>query len=78
MSVRYQGGSLRCVTRKNGSQCWEFLWRENGPLGIQKRRTLKIGTVAEYPTEEAAANAVNGFRMSIKRNDTASNSNRSK
>src|SRR5688572_20644929 len=65
MSVRYQGGYLRCVKRKNGSWCWEFLWRENGPLGTQKRRTMKIGTVAEYPTEEAAANAVNGFRMCI-------------
>ena len=31
MSVRYQRGHLRCVKRKNGSSCWEFLWREIGP-----------------------------------------------
>ena len=65
MSARYQGGYLRCVKRKNGSSCWEFLWRETGPLGKQKRRTLMIGTLEQFPTEELAANAVNGLRMSI-------------
>jgi hypothetical protein len=65
MSLRYQRGYLRCVKRKNGSRCWEFLWRENGPLGNQRRRTLKIGTVEQYPTEELAANAVTGLRMCI-------------
>ncbi len=65
MSVRYQGGYLRCVKRKNGSWCWEFFWRETGSLENQKRRTVKVGTIEEYPTEEAAANAVSGFRMRI-------------
>jgi hypothetical protein len=65
MSVRYQGGYLRCVKRKNGSWCWEFLWRENGPLGKQKRRTMRVGSVEEYPSRELAANAVNGLRMCI-------------
>ena len=65
MSARYQAGYLRCVRRKNGSWCWEFLWRENGALGKQKRRTLKVGSVEEYPSRELAANAVNGLRMCI-------------
>jgi hypothetical protein len=65
MSARYQAGYLRCVKRKNGSWCWEFLWREQGSLGKQKRRTLKIGTLEQFPTEELTANAVNGLRMSI-------------
>ena len=65
MSVRYQRGHLRCVKRKNGSSSWEFLWREIGPAGKPKRRTLMIGTLEHFPTEELAANAVNGLRMSI-------------
>jgi len=28
MRVSYQRGYLRCVKRKNGSSCWEFMWRE--------------------------------------------------
>ena len=65
MSVRYQGGYLRCVKRKSGSWCWEFLWREGGLTGKQKRRTRKVGSLEEYPTKELAANAVNAFRMCI-------------
>jgi integrase len=53
------------VKRKNGSWSWEFLWREKKPLGNQRRRTLKVGTLEEYPTKELAANAVNGLRMCI-------------
>ena len=65
MRVRYQGGYLRCVKRKSGSSCWEFLWRECGPTGKQKRRTIKVGSLEEYPTKELAANAVTGLRMCI-------------
>jgi hypothetical protein len=65
MSARYQDGYLRCVKRKNGASFWEFLWRENDPMGKQKRRTMKIGSVEEYPTRELAANAVSGLRMCI-------------
>jgi integrase len=65
MSERYQGGYLRCVKRKNGSRCWEFLWRESGPLGTQKRRTMRVGSVEQFPTRELAANAVSGLRMCI-------------
>ena len=65
MGAKYQGGYLRCVRRKGGSWCWEFLWREMGPDGKQKRRTLKIGSLDRYPTKELATNAVNGLRMCI-------------
>lgn len=65
MGARYQDGYVRCVKRKNGSWCWEFLWREMGPEGKQKRRTLKIGSLDRYPTQELATNAVNGLRMPI-------------
>src|SRR5262245_36423986 len=65
MSTRYQGGYLRCVKRRDGSRCWEFLWREIGPTGKQWRRTLRVGSLEEYPTRELAASAVNGLRMCI-------------
>ena len=65
MHVRYQRGYLRCVKRKDGSSCWEFLWRENGPSGKRTRRTAVIGTLEQYPTEELARAAVNGLRMRI-------------
>lgn len=65
MGARYQDGYVRSVKRKNGSWCWEFLWREMGPEGKQKRRTLKIGSLDRYPTQELATNAVNGLRMRI-------------
>ena len=65
MTARHQAGYLRCVKRKNGSSCWEFLWRENNSMGKQKRRTIRIGSVEEYPTRELAANAVSGLRMCI-------------
>lgn len=65
MAARYQDGYVRCVKPKNGSWCWEFLWRETGPEGKQKRRTLKIGSLDRYPTQELATNAVNGLRVRI-------------
>ena len=65
MHVRRQTGYLRCAKRKNGSSCWEFLWRENGVTGKRIRRTAVIGTIEQYPTEDLAQVAVNGLRMCI-------------
>lgn len=61
MRVRYQGGHLRCVKRKDGPPRWEFLWRENDLSG----RNAVIGTVEQYPTEDLAQAAVNGLRMQV-------------
>jgi len=54
MRVSYQRGHLRCVNRKDGPSRWEFLWRENDPLGHRIRRNTVIGTLDQYPTEELA------------------------
>jgi hypothetical protein len=67
MSLRYQQGYLRCVKRKTGSSQWEFLWRENVE-GRRIRRTAVIGSIDEYPTEESAQAALNGFRMRLNEN----------
>jgi hypothetical protein len=65
MGVRYQHGHLRLKKRKNQISCWEFMWREQGASGKRTHRTVVIGTLEQYPTEELAQAAVNGFRMQI-------------
>src|SRR3974377_227438 len=65
MRLRYQRGCLRCVKRKTGPPCWEFLWREGDMTGKRVRRTAVIGSVEEFPTEEAACAAVSGLRVHI-------------
>ena len=65
MRLRYQRGCLRCIQRKSGPDCWEFLWRENDGAGKRVRRTAVIGTVEEYPTKDLAQAAVNGLRICI-------------
>jgi hypothetical protein len=68
MTLRYQNGHLRCVDRKNGSTCWEFLWRETDASGKRIRRNTVIGTIEEYPTEALAQAATNGLRICINEN----------
>src|SRR6266436_9904683 len=48
-----------------GPDCWEFLWREDDPIGKRVRRTAVIGTVQQYPTDVLARAAVNGLRIYI-------------
>ncbi len=65
MRLRYQRGCLRRTKRKSGPDCWEFLWREDDPIGKRVRRTAVIGTVQQYPTDVLARAAVNGLRIYI-------------
>jgi hypothetical protein len=65
MRLRYQQGCLRCIRRKSGPDCWEFLWRENDVAGKRVRRTAIIGTIEQYPTRDLAQEAVNGLRMQV-------------
>jgi len=60
MPLRYQRGHLRCVKRNSGN----FLWRES--LGGRRiRRTAVEGSIDEYPTEEPAQGALNGFPVRL-------------
>src|SRR4030095_2064936 len=68
MSVRHQLGHLRCIERKNGPACWEFLWRETDASGKRLRRNAVIVTIEEYPTEALAQAAINGLRTCINEN----------
>jgi integrase len=65
MGRHYQRGYLRCVKRKSGSHCWEFLWREDDEAGKRVRRTAVVGPVERYPTKQEALDAVNGLRMQV-------------
>jgi hypothetical protein len=65
MEFRYQNGHVRCRRRKNGSSCWEFMWRQQDSSGKRVRRTSLIGSMEEYPNKELAQAAVNGLRMRI-------------
>lgn len=51
---RYQHGSLERVRRANGTEVWQFRWREPGADGRTVRRNLLLGTVKQYPSRTAA------------------------
>jgi hypothetical protein len=65
MRVRYQQGYLRLGRRKNGPDCWEFLWWDNELIGKRACRKAVIGNIQQYPNVEDAWQASNGLRVSI-------------
>jgi len=67
MAQRYQNGHLRVAKRKCGPDVWEFLWREQGPDGRQRQRTLTVGNVQKFPTHREAMNQIHMLRMNINR-----------
>jgi integrase len=67
MAQRYQGGHLRKAKRKRGPDVWEFLWRECGPEGKRRQRTLIVGNVQELRTEREALNHIQTLRTNLNR-----------
>jgi integrase len=67
MAQRYQNGHLRLAKRKSGPHVWEFLWRERGPDGRQRQRTLTVGNLQKLPTRREAMNEIHMLRMNINR-----------
>jgi integrase len=49
MQARYQNGSLRTITRKDGIERWQFRWRSRNPDGSLRPCKKTIGPVNEYP-----------------------------
>jgi integrase len=70
MAQRYQHGHLRRAKRKRGPDVWEFLWREFGPDGNRRQRTLTIGSVKDLRTERDALNHIHTLRTNINRDIT--------
>jgi hypothetical protein len=54
MRVRDQQGYLRLGRRKNGPDCWEFLWWDNELIRKRVRRKAVIGNIQQYPNVEHA------------------------
>lgn len=67
MAQRYQAGHLRRVKRKRGPDVWEFLWRECGPNGKRRQRTLTVGSTSELRTEREALNRIQMLKTNINR-----------
>lgn len=66
MAQRYQDGHLRRAKRKRGPDVWEFLWRERGPDGKRRQRTLTVGNLEELRTEREVLNRGNKYLHDIK------------
>ncbi|MFP5249400.1 MAG: tyrosine-type recombinase/integrase [Acidobacteriota bacterium] len=62
---RYQHGFFSRHARKKGPSVWVYRWREIGPSGESKMRSLVVGTVKQYPTETSAWKAVEMLRFDI-------------
>lgn len=67
MAQRYQDGHLRRAKRKRGPDVWEFLWRERGPDGKRRQRTLTVGNLDEFRTEREALNRIQSLQTNINR-----------
>jgi hypothetical protein len=53
-----QHGSLTTKSRLEGPDVWQFRWSEKGPNGKRIYRKRVIGTIKEFPIQDAARNAV--------------------
>jgi integrase len=53
-----QHGSLTTKSRLEGPDVWQFRWSEKGPNGKRIYRKRVIGTIKEFPNQDAARNAV--------------------
>jgi hypothetical protein len=67
MRQSIQRGHLRCVLRKFGPACWEYLWREYSTSTSDKpiRRTIVVGTTDQYKTRDSAIAAINGLVLQV-------------
>lgn len=60
-----QRGCLKTQTRKRGSNVWQFRWSEVSPDGKRLHHKKIVGTVEQYPDENAARQAVVGLVSEI-------------
>jgi hypothetical protein len=63
MPLRYQRGHLRCVNEIPEIFFGKKVWED-----CRIRRTAVKGSIDEYPTEELAQAAFNGFRVRLNEN----------
>ena len=70
-----QRGSLIKKNHKQGPDVWQFRWSEKSPEGRRVYRKRVIGTVEQYPSEDAARRAVVGLVAEINSGDRSVYSN---
>jgi integrase len=70
-----QRGSLIRKNHKQGPDVWQFRWSEKSPEGRRVYRKRVIGTVEQYPSEDAARRAVVGLVAEINSGDRSMYSN---
>src|SRR6201987_3197232 len=62
---KMQRGSLIRKNHKQGPDVWQFRWSEKSPEGRRVYRKRVVGTVEQYPSEDAARRAVVGLVAEI-------------
>jgi hypothetical protein len=65
---------LTIEKRKNGPPIWIYRWRENDARGIRIKRKQIVGTKLQFPTKATAAREVDGLRLNINCESSASGS----
>jgi hypothetical protein len=63
--TKMQRGCLKRQTRKRGPDVWQFRWSEVSPDGKRLHHKKIVGTVDQYPEENAARRAVVGLVSEI-------------
>ena len=60
-----QRGCMQRNSRKEGPDVWQFRWSETGSDGKRLYRKKFVGTVEQYPDQNAARRAVVGLISEI-------------
>src|SRR5260370_7152299 len=63
--TKMQCGCIKRNSRKRGPEVWQFCWSEIGPDGKRHHHKKILGTVEQYPDENAARRAVVGLVSEI-------------
>lgn len=72
MQARYQNGCLTTITRKDGTERWQFRWRSRNPDGSLRPCKKTIGPVSEYPLKsKKLQDVLLGLRMKINMDPSA-------
>jgi hypothetical protein len=64
-----QRGSLIRSSRSQGSDVWEYRWRESSTSGKRKHRRTVVGSLDTFRNESAALKAITALRREINVND---------
>ena len=69
-----QRGSMQRSRRKEGPDVWQFRWSETSSDGKRLYRKKIVGTVEQYPDEDAARRSVLGLVSEINADARPTNS----